>query len=63
VRIPTAYDGKLGEIDTAAGNIMVQLRVMQNANARDIPKMRAALREPLQFFADHVMALANETGE
>jgi hypothetical protein len=30
---------------------------------RDIPKIRATRRERLQFFADHAMALANETGE
>ena len=39
---------------------MVQLRTMQHAAVRDVPKMRAALRERLQAYVDQVMALARD---
>ena len=48
--------------DDAASSIMVQLRTMQHAAARDVPKMRAALRERLQAYVDQVMALARDGG-
>ena len=58
--IPTQHDRDLGEIDDAASSIMVQLRTMQHAAARDVPRMRAALRERLQTYVDQVMALARD---
>ena len=39
---------------------MVQLRTMQHAAARDVPRMRVALRERLQAYVDQVMALARD---
>ena len=58
--IPTAFDGKLGEIDDLAGGIMVQLRTMRHANERDWPRMREVLRERLQKYVNAVMAAADE---
>jgi hypothetical protein len=56
--IPTAYDGKLGEIDDIAGSIMISLRTMATAAPKDVPGMRAVLRERLQSYVDTVMAAA-----
>ena len=56
--IPTAYDGKLGEIGDLAGSIMVSLRTMQHAAQKDVPGMRERLRERLQGYVDAVMTAA-----
>jgi hypothetical protein len=61
--IPTAFDGKLGEIDDLANSIMTQLRVMRFAAGRDRGRMRTALRERLQSYASLVMATADEISE
>lgn len=57
--IPTAFDGKLGEIDNAATSILTQLRTMNHAAPADLPRLRAGLRERLQAYVDQVMALAD----
>jgi hypothetical protein len=61
--IPTAFDGKLSEIDDLANSIMTQLRVMRFAAERDRGRMRTALRERLQSYASLVMAAADEIGQ
>ena len=61
--IPTAFDGKLGEIDDIASGVLVQLRNMRHGAERDRPRMRAALRERLQGYVDLVMAAADEVGQ
>lgn len=58
--IPTAYDRSLGEIDDAAGSIMIQLRIMRHAAPNDVPLMRSVLRERMQLYVDKVFALADE---
>ncbi|MEH2547127.1 hypothetical protein V1283_003772 [Bradyrhizobium sp. AZCC 2262] len=59
--IPTAFDRSLGEIDDAAGSIMVQLRTIKHADPRDIPRLRETLRERLRFYVDQALALADES--
>jgi len=61
--IPGPLDGKLNELDDVASSVMVQLRTMRHAAKGDRPKMRAALRERVQSFANLAMALADEIGE
>jgi hypothetical protein len=56
--IPTAYDGKLGEIDDIAGSVMVSLRTMAHAAPKDVPAMRERLRERLQDYVTAVMSAA-----
>jgi hypothetical protein len=56
--IPTEFDGKMGEINDAAGGIMVQLGVMQRCRSEDVPRMRQQLRDSLQSFCNLVMAAA-----
>lgn len=56
--IPTEFDGKLGEINDAAGGLMVQLGVMQRCRSEDVPRLRQQLRDSLQTFVDLVMATA-----
>lgn len=58
--IPTPFDHALAAIDDAAGGIMVQLRTMQHAADRDLPRMRVELRQRLQTYVDEVMALARD---
>jgi hypothetical protein len=60
--IPTAFDGKLSEIDDPASGVLLQLRTMKHAHERDRPRTRAALRERLQGYVDLVMAAADEVG-
>jgi hypothetical protein len=47
--IPAPHDGKLAEIEKAANGIVTQLRTMHHAAARDMPAMRARLRETLSI--------------
>jgi len=56
--IPTKFDGDIGEIDDIASNILLQVRTMQHAAARDLPRMRARLRSTLQEYVDQVMTMA-----
>ena len=58
--IPTKFDGEIGEGQDLASGIMTQLRTMQHAGARDVPRMRAALRDALQVFVDKVMSTARD---
>lgn len=58
--IPTAFDGELGEVENLASGIMTQLRTLQHAGAKDVPRMRAALRDALQNYVDRVMATARD---
>ena len=53
--IPTKFDGQLAEIEDMAGCVMIKLRTMHRAKGEsDI----AGLRELLQQYVDHVMAVA-----
>jgi hypothetical protein len=61
--IPAPHDGKLAEIENAANGIVTQLRTMHHAAARDVPAMRAQLRETVQGFVNQVMALARDGGK
>ena len=58
--IPTRHDGELAEIENLAAGIMTQLRTLQHAGARDVPRMSAALRDALQNYVDRVMATARD---
>lgn len=57
--IPTAFDGKISEVDNAASNVLTQLRTMHHAAPADLPRLRARLRDRLQAYVDQVMALAD----
>jgi hypothetical protein len=61
--IPTAFDGKLGEINDAAAGLMVQLGVMNRCRSEDVPRMRQQLRDSLQAFVDLVMSAARRTAD
>jgi hypothetical protein len=61
--IPTAFDGKLGEISDLASSVLLALRTMRHAAKGDRPKMRAALRESLQSYVNAVMAAADEIAQ
>jgi hypothetical protein len=56
--IPTDFDRALGEINDAAGGLMVQLGVMNRCRAEDVPRLRQQLRDSLQSFCNLVMAAA-----
>ena len=56
--IPGPMDAKLGEIDNAAGGILVQLSTMRHPNPEDLPGMRERLRERLQDYVNLVMDTA-----
>jgi hypothetical protein len=58
--IPTKFDGELGEVEDLASGIQLQLRTMQHAAARDVPRMRAALRDALQNYVERVMSTARD---
>ncbi|MBR1298544.1 hypothetical protein [Bradyrhizobium sp. AUGA SZCCT0042] len=58
--IPTAFDHALGDVENAAGAVMVQLRVLQHSAPGDVPRLRAALRDLLQAYVDQVMTLARD---
>lgn len=58
--IPTKFDGDLGEVEDLASGIVILLRTMQHAGARDVPRLRAALRDALQNYVDRVMSAARE---
>ena len=58
--IPTKFDGEMGEVQDLASGIETQLRVMRHAGSKDVPRMRAALRDALQSFVDKVMATARD---
>jgi hypothetical protein len=57
--VPTEYDRQLAEIETGATGIVSLVRTMHWAAARDLPGMRARLREELQDFVDQAMAMAD----
>jgi hypothetical protein len=56
--IPTDFDRALGEINDAAGGLMVRLGVMNRCRSEDVPRLRAALRDSLQSFCILVMSAA-----
>jgi hypothetical protein len=56
--IPSDHDRALGEINDAAGGVMVTLGVMRRCRAEDLPRMRQQLRDSLQTFVDLVMKAA-----
>jgi hypothetical protein len=56
--IPTGHDRALGEINDAAGGILVQLGVLNRCRSEDVPRMRLQLRDSLQAFVDLVMSSA-----
>lgn len=56
--IPTQFDGDAAAIDGLSSNILLQVRIMEKAAARDVPRMRTRLREMLQEYADKVMSVA-----
>jgi hypothetical protein len=58
--IPTKADGDLANVDSIASNVLTTLRTMLHANPRDLPGMRATLREHLQNYVDAAMAIADE---
>lgn len=60
VPIPTKFDGDVTAIDDMAANILLQVRIMQNAAASDIPRMRTRLREMLQQHAEKVIKVARQ---
>jgi hypothetical protein len=59
--IPTLHDRALGEINDAAGGLMVTLGVMQRCRDEDLPKMRQQLRVQLEVFVDLVMTAARSS--
>ena len=58
--IPGPFDRKLGEISDAAFNITNTLAIMERANAADLPRMRAGLRDRLREFVDLAMKAARD---
>jgi hypothetical protein len=58
--IPTAFDGKLAEIENAASCVLIKLRTLHHAGGPDGDI--AGLRELLQAYVDQVMALAKDGG-
>jgi len=56
--IPTPFDGDAAAVQDAASGVLLQLRTMQHAAARDVPQMRERLREMLQAYVDLVMIVA-----
>jgi len=60
--IPSKFDGDLAAVDMSANSIVTQLRVMQHAAPRDLPRLREALREKLKAFNEDVMATARNDG-
>jgi hypothetical protein len=60
--IPTAYDGKLGDVDTMAQGIKTMLVIMNHANENDRRRQRIVLRERLVDFCNMVMETADEAG-
>ena len=60
--IPAPHDGKLAEIENVRAASRPQLPTVHHAAARDVPAMRAQLRETVQDFVNQVMALARDGG-
>jgi hypothetical protein len=58
--IPTAFDAQLADVENAGTSILLCLRTMKHADVRDLPRMRAALRDRLREFVDLAMAAARD---
>ena len=58
--IPRKLDGDLAGLGDTASTITTTLQTMNHASARDVPGLRARLRENLQTFVDQVMDMADE---
>jgi hypothetical protein len=56
--IPTAFDYQLREVEDAGQSVLLALRTMRHASNKDIPRMRAGLRDRLQELANLAMAAA-----
>jgi hypothetical protein len=60
---PAAFQGQepseVGEIDNAADNIVIKLRIMMRAAPPDVRRHRPELRAMLQDYVNRVMAFAD----
>ena len=56
--IPTKFDGDIAAIEDMTSSVLLQVRTMQHAAARDVPRMRERLRETLQALVTEVMKVA-----
>ena len=56
--IPTKFDGDVGAVANLSDSVLNQLRTMQHAAVRDLPRMRERLRSTLQEYAVRVMDVA-----
>jgi hypothetical protein len=61
--IPTAFDARIGHLRQEADGVLSMLTTMQYANPKDYDRMRRALRERLQDFANDCMACADQSGQ
>lgn len=61
--IPTQFDHDVTAVDDAASSVLLQLRTMKRAGAKDLPRLRVALRDHLKGYVDTVMTLADEACE
>jgi len=58
--IPGPFDAQLADIENAGSAVVLMLRTMKHANAADLPRMRAGLRDRLREFVDLAMAAARD---
>jgi len=56
--IPTRFDYQLAEVENAAASVLLVLRRMQHCADKDIPVLRADLRDRLQALVDLAMDTA-----
>lgn len=56
--IPTQFDYDLAAIENMTSSVLMQVRTMQHAAPRDLPRMRERLRETLQELVTEVMKVA-----
>jgi hypothetical protein len=56
--IPTQFDDDMGAIETEVAGLIVMVRIMHRANARDLPKMKEQFRRRLESFVERISAFA-----